>query len=354
MSDQDRPNGQKHPPFTMLPHAYFEALCASKVHPSTKDLVLYVLRHTRGFLNQPTITLSANEFINGRRKKNGERYDAGTSIKSRNGVANAIAEAQAAGLLEVFDVSGPRDEKTFRIPEHFFATCSKNEQDSGNDHQEDTNSVAPAQNLSIPRSKNEHIPAQKLHMSSAKTEQVPSSQPSPQEAPAQPKDTSLETEKETRRDTYAPSALSEKEQAERIGLQNRLSSLKKEQEEQEALLYSQPGNGAAQRRLREIHENMLNLQAQLGRDDTAQEQFEDIPPTAELEEATREYNELQQEIAGWQQELETITEELQGDLDSFTRTHHRIRKRVLERDKLPPALERKAALALFLNISESA
>src|SRR5690348_29920 len=87
MSDQEQPEKKVH--FTQITDTLFQAMSDQGISCAGKDVVYYILRHTEGW-QQRMVSLTIEEFLHGRKKTNGERYDGGTSIKSPHTVYAAI------------------------------------------------------------------------------------------------------------------------------------------------------------------------------------------------------------------------------------------------------------------------
>jgi len=101
--------------FTKMPHELIEML--HKLKEAELKIVLYIMRHTWGFqeFDSPR-TITTDEFIYGRKRKDGSRMDNGTGLSDR-GVKNGIAQAIKHGyiLCETDDRDKGRKKKKYSI-----------------------------------------------------------------------------------------------------------------------------------------------------------------------------------------------------------------------------------------------
>ena len=110
--DQESKPKQVH--FTPITDTLFQALSEKGISCAGKDIVYYILRHTVGWQQRYT-RLSVDEFLHGRRKKNGERYDHGTSIKSPHTVYAGIEEVGLAGFIFEIAMGDKLDTKAYAL-----------------------------------------------------------------------------------------------------------------------------------------------------------------------------------------------------------------------------------------------
>jgi len=102
--------------FSKLPHALIDALPIFSSESELK-LVLYIIRHTWGFneYEQPR-RLTIDELMNGRKRTDGARMDAGTGL-SKPSVISGLRMAETHGFIEVHidDSDKARMKKSYRI-----------------------------------------------------------------------------------------------------------------------------------------------------------------------------------------------------------------------------------------------
>lgn len=85
--------------FFKVPNDFIEAMARIDNMPELK-VVLYVMRHTWGFQEfDAHKKITTDEFVKGRKLRNGERIDSGTGL-STTGVKQGIARAIKHGFLE--------------------------------------------------------------------------------------------------------------------------------------------------------------------------------------------------------------------------------------------------------------
>lgn len=100
--------------FSKLPHKFIEQLPSFETMAEIK-VVIYLLRHTWGFseYGKPK-RITTDEFMNGRKKSNGERMDNGTGL-SNNSVISGLEKAVEHGFIvvEVDDTDKARIEKCY-------------------------------------------------------------------------------------------------------------------------------------------------------------------------------------------------------------------------------------------------
>ena len=112
MESQENQAEQKKVHFTEITDTLFDALLASGVSTNAIAIALYILRHTEGW-QQDIVALSADEFMHGRRKTNGERYDAGLPIKHHMTLAAGLEELGKAGIIFEIDTGNKRGVKSW-------------------------------------------------------------------------------------------------------------------------------------------------------------------------------------------------------------------------------------------------
>lgn len=101
--------------FTQLPHELFD-LMHSMSEPELR-VILYIFRHTWGFSEfGETKKLTTDEFMEGRKRRDGTRYDNGTGLSDR-GVKNGIAAALKHGYItcNIDDRDKARIKKSYGI-----------------------------------------------------------------------------------------------------------------------------------------------------------------------------------------------------------------------------------------------
>lgn len=84
-----------------MPNELLAAFAENKATRSCILCVLYVLRHTRGNeaeAQAESVSLSIDEFMNGRKRKDGSRMDSGTGL-SKPSAISGIREGVAGELL---------------------------------------------------------------------------------------------------------------------------------------------------------------------------------------------------------------------------------------------------------------
>jgi hypothetical protein len=100
--------------YSKLPHSFIAQLPVIDTLAELK-VVLYLLRHTWGFseYGKPK-KITTDEFMNGRKKSNGERMDGGTGL-SNNSVITGLEKATEHGfiLVETDDTDKARIEKHY-------------------------------------------------------------------------------------------------------------------------------------------------------------------------------------------------------------------------------------------------
>jgi hypothetical protein len=102
--------------FTQLPHELIDLLPRIKSLTELK-VILYIFRHTWGFHEFDTLKkITTDEFISGRKRKDGTRLDQGTGL-SDWGVKDGIAKALKHGYIvcEVDDRDKARIKKWYAI-----------------------------------------------------------------------------------------------------------------------------------------------------------------------------------------------------------------------------------------------
>lgn len=80
-------------------------------------VILYILRHTWGFHEyEKPRHITTDEFIHGRKKKDGSRYDSGTGLSNRS-VIDGLRKAVKDGFLvvETDDRDKARIKKKYRL-----------------------------------------------------------------------------------------------------------------------------------------------------------------------------------------------------------------------------------------------
>jgi len=83
--------------YTQLPHELIEHM--HKMSDAELRITLYVFRHTWGFQEFKKLKkITTDEFMNGRKRKDGSRMDEGTGLSDR-GVKNGVAQALAHGYI---------------------------------------------------------------------------------------------------------------------------------------------------------------------------------------------------------------------------------------------------------------
>lgn len=84
--------------WSKLPHEFLEAL---PIVDSMSELkcILYILRHTWGYHDERK-RISTDEFMHGRKKKDGTRIDKGTGL-SKKSVILGLQKAEEHGFIEV-------------------------------------------------------------------------------------------------------------------------------------------------------------------------------------------------------------------------------------------------------------
>jgi len=86
--------------WSKLPHCLIAALPLIKSASELK-VILYILRHTWGFQEFGRLKkLTVDEFMHGRKKRDGTRMDAGTGL-SKPSVIDGLRRAEAHGFIEV-------------------------------------------------------------------------------------------------------------------------------------------------------------------------------------------------------------------------------------------------------------
>src|SRR5947199_6652706 len=86
--------------FFRLPNEWTD-ITAKVTSPAEMKLVEYVLKHTWGYSEFDMVKkITTDEFMSGRKKKNGERIDTGTGL-SKPSVIEGLNNAVKHGLLEV-------------------------------------------------------------------------------------------------------------------------------------------------------------------------------------------------------------------------------------------------------------
>lgn len=102
--------------YSKLPHALIECLPIIETVAELK-VVIYLLRHTWGYseYDKPK-KITTDEFMNGRKKKDGSRMDKGTGL-SNNSVITGLEKAVEHGFIvvEVDDSDKARIEKHYRL-----------------------------------------------------------------------------------------------------------------------------------------------------------------------------------------------------------------------------------------------
>jgi hypothetical protein len=101
--------------FTQLPHELIERL--PRLDLTELKIILYIFRHTWGFQEFGTLKrLTTDEFMKGRKRSDGTRYDQGTGL-SDWGVKDGIAKALKHGYIvcDVNDKDRARIKKKYGI-----------------------------------------------------------------------------------------------------------------------------------------------------------------------------------------------------------------------------------------------
>lgn len=100
-----------------IPHTWFDEIISQINNISEMKVVMYVYRHTCGF-HKPflAVTISTDEFMNGRMKSDHTRMDRGTGM-SKVSVISGIKNAEEHGylLVEVDDRDKARVRKSYRL-----------------------------------------------------------------------------------------------------------------------------------------------------------------------------------------------------------------------------------------------
>lgn len=100
--------------WTKLPNEFIEELPEINSMSELK-CILYILRHTWGFHDEQK-KLTTDEFMNGRKRRDGTRMDSGTGL-SKNSIISGLKSAEEHGFIEV-DLDKrdmARMKKTFRL-----------------------------------------------------------------------------------------------------------------------------------------------------------------------------------------------------------------------------------------------
>lgn len=122
--------------YSQLPHALVDML-PEITSLSELKVVLYTLRHTWGFseYGKPK-RLTIDEFMNGRKRTNGSRYDRGTGL-SNNSVINGLRDAEEHGfvVIDVDDHDKGRIKKYYRLKIDDSKTWGSEPQDLKSDMQ---------------------------------------------------------------------------------------------------------------------------------------------------------------------------------------------------------------------------
>jgi hypothetical protein len=111
---EEPPKELKRVHFTELTDTLFDALSEKGISSAGQAIVYYLLRHTAGW-QQRWVALSLDEFMHGRKKTNGERYDHGTPLKSPHTVYAAIEEVGLAGFILELDTHDSLGTKSYSI-----------------------------------------------------------------------------------------------------------------------------------------------------------------------------------------------------------------------------------------------
>lgn len=221
--------------FTSLLDTLWEGLLAAGVSCTAIAIGIYILRHTEG-RQQDWVQLSIPEFMHGRRKRNGEPYDAGLPIKHHATMEEGIKELGKAGFIFELDTGEKRGIKSYGMqnkwlerdpvkvaqmkttPHYrliqqngkFYHAPEKPEKEKKPRQKlarsEEGKERQPRQKLTPTTSENSVIPRQKLAGYPAENSVVPSHGASPEEAPRAAYNTVDTSEIDTMIDTIAPSA----------------------------------------------------------------------------------------------------------------------------------------------------
>jgi hypothetical protein len=84
--------------WSKLPHALIEALPLIETAGEVK-VILYILRHTWGYQDEEK-RITVDEFMNGRRRRDGSRIDDGTGL-SKPTILDGLKRAEMHGFIEV-------------------------------------------------------------------------------------------------------------------------------------------------------------------------------------------------------------------------------------------------------------
>jgi hypothetical protein len=101
--------------FTQLPHELIELL--RLMSNSELRVILYIFRHTWGYQEfDESKKITIDEFMHGRKRRNGTRMDGGTGLSDR-GVKNGIEQALKHGYIvcDVDESDSARIKKYYRI-----------------------------------------------------------------------------------------------------------------------------------------------------------------------------------------------------------------------------------------------
>lgn len=102
--------------YSKLPHQFVAMLPQFKSLAELK-VIIYLLRHTWGYREyEKSKLISIDEFVNGRKRKNGERMDGGTGL-SEQGVRDGLETAISNGyiLCQVDDSDKGRVKKFYKL-----------------------------------------------------------------------------------------------------------------------------------------------------------------------------------------------------------------------------------------------
>ena len=111
---EEPPKELKRVHFTELTDTLFDALSEKGISSAGQAIVYYLLRHTAGW-QQRWVALSLDEFMHGRKKTSGARYDHGTPLKSPHTVYAAIEEVGLAGFILELDTHDSLGTKSYSI-----------------------------------------------------------------------------------------------------------------------------------------------------------------------------------------------------------------------------------------------
>ena len=122
--------------YTALPNLLLQELGGQ--NGSTFSVVLFIARHTIGrqvkigssFYRDKTVCLSFDEFLHGRRKRDGTRMQPSSGLPDDKAVMRGCQAALARGLIEVGEDTGTRGVRLYSIPVRFwrsagFSTASR-------------------------------------------------------------------------------------------------------------------------------------------------------------------------------------------------------------------------------------